>query len=124
MAYLNTPEVDELQLPSDPAFVVKMKRRASFGDQRHAQSAMLRINGQTGQVSDPEWGAYIGALLPRLIVEWNLTDENDQPLPITATSIDQLDPEDGRFLTVEATKRTGQAGAASSGPFGTPSATD
>lgn len=123
MGYQKPNEVDELSLPSDPSFVVKMKRRASFGDQRAAQSAMIKVNGQTGQVSDVEWTAYVGALLPRLIVSWNVTDENDQLLPINAATIDNLDAEDGTFLTNEAVKRTGQGGVAQSGPFETPSAT-
>lgn len=124
MPYLKAAEVDELTLPSNPTYIVKMKRRASFGDQRAAQSAMLKINGQTGQVSDPEWAAYVGALLPRLIVEWNLTDENDNPLIVSPSSIDLLDPEDGQFLTIEATKRTGRGGSSSSGPFAMQSAMD
>ena len=123
MGYQKPIEIDELPLPSDNAYVVRMKRRASFGDQRAAQSAMIKVNGQTGQVSDPEYSAYIGALLPRLIVSWNLTDENDQPLPVTAASLDLLEAEDGRFLVSEATKRTGSGGVAQSGPFATPSAT-
>ncbi len=133
MGYLSAAETDELKLPSNPdgAFWVRMKKRAQYGDNRAAQSAMLQIspggpqsNGNGGapqMVTDVEIGAYLGTLAVRLIVEWNLTDEAENPLPITLENLDRLDPEDGDFLATEAQKRVGGRTPEKQVPFGTPS---
>lgn len=121
MPYAKPIETDTLELPSDPSYTVTMKRRASFGDQRRAQAAMIRVDGATGTMSDPEWDAYVGSLLASLIVSWNLTDENDQPMPITPENIDRLAPEDGQFLATEVAKRAALRSEAQQRPFGKPS---
>jgi hypothetical protein len=123
LGYVKTFETDTLTLPSDPQYTVTIKRKASFGDQRAAQSAMLKVDGATGALSDPEWGAYIGSLMTRLIVNWNITDESDQPLPITLENIDKLEPADGQFLFTEASKRAALRGDAQERPFEKPSIT-
>ena len=117
MSYIQPIETDTLALPSDPAYTVTLKRRASFGDQRRAQAAMLKIDTATGGIGEAEWSAYVSSLLTSLIVAWNLTDENDQPLPITAENIDRLAGEDGQFLATEASKRAALRGAAQERPF-------
>ena len=104
--YLQPVETDTFPLPSSPEFHVTMKRRASYGDQLDAQSAMLHVDqGFGGTVTKMEWAAYIRALTVKLIVSWDLSDENGAPLPITAGSLDRLNQEDGEFLALEAQKR-------------------
>jgi len=104
--YLQPSETDLLTLPSSPEFTVRMKRKATYGDQLEAQSAMLKVD-QTiaGTVTRAEWAAYIRTLAARLITEWNLSDELGGPLPITPENIDRLNPQDGEFLAMEANKR-------------------
>ena len=121
MGYTRPLETDTLALPSGPEYTVTLKQKASFGDQRAAQSAMLKVSAATGEVSDPEWGAYLGVLLSRMIVSWSLTDENDQPLPVTVENIDRLEPEDGQFLAAEVSTRAALRGDARERPFGKPS---
>lgn len=107
--YLKPTETDTLHLPSDSAFEVRMKALATFGDTNAAQSAMLKIDSANpGAISEMEWGAYVKALTVSMIVEWNLTDDNGAPLPITGANLDDLKPEDGQFLATEAHKRSTQ----------------
>ena len=126
MGYLRPAETDLLHLPSNPEFWVRMKKRAEYGDTRAAQNAMMQVsqgsNGTSGLVTtDFEVGAFIGTLTVRLITEWNLTDEHDQPLPRTIASLDLLDDEDGEFLSDEAQKRKGARAAEKQAPFEKPS---
>lgn len=105
-SYLRALELDQLTLPSSPEFFVTMKRVASYGDQLAAQNAMLQVQqGLGGTITKYEWAAYVRALTARLITEWNLSDENGSPLPITAENIDRLRQDDGEFLASEAQKR-------------------
>lgn len=131
MGYLTAPETDELRLPSNDTYWVRMKKRAQYGDNRAAQSAMLQFstggpqsngNGASPQmVTDVEVGAYMGTLAVRLITAWNLTDEAENPLPITLDNLDRLDPEDGEFLATEAQKRVGGRAPEKQAPFQKPS---
>lgn len=123
MGYLQPVETDTLPLPSDPEFTVTMKRVATYGDQLEAQTAMLQVDGARGTISKMEWAAYIRALTARLIVSWNLTDENGAPLPITTGSIDRLHQEDGEFLSLEAQKRLKIRKPEEDRPFVMPSST-
>jgi hypothetical protein len=108
LPYLKAAQVDTLTLPSDPAYTVQMKSRASYGDVESARSAMLKITPTATGTNTPtmEWKAYIVPLTLSLIVDWNLTDENEVQLPITALSLGKLDPVDGDFLSSEAQKRS------------------
>ncbi|SRR5260221_10968479 len=109
MSYLKALEVDVLTLPSDPTYSVRMKRAASYGDIEGARSAMLHVTSSTsvaGIVSTMEWLAYVQTLTLNLIVDWNLTDENDRPLEVTRANLDRLDAKDGDFLALEAQKRS------------------
>ena len=120
--YLQPVETDLLTLPSSSEFTVRMKRVASYGDQLAAQSAMLQVDqGVTGTITKMEWAAYIRALTVRLITEWNLSDENGGPMPISASSLDRLRPEDGDFLAAEAQKRLKLRKPEQELPFATPS---
>jgi hypothetical protein len=137
MGYLKAVETDELRLPSDQAYWVRMKGRAAYGDSSAAQAAMIHTsltgiaaaNSQNGNkqldeaetsaqvLSESETDAYMQKLVARLVVEWNLTDAQDRPLPISAASVALLNPEDGEFLALEAEKRRGGRPAAQQGPF-------
>jgi hypothetical protein len=122
MGYLsaNTNETDRLELPSDPQFYVLMKVRPSYGDKLAAQSATVTMQtGPNGASATAEvnTAAYVRTLITRLVVEWNLTDADEQPLPITVDMIERLHPEDGDFLATEATKRVGERDEVQAGPF-------
>jgi len=132
MGYLKTPGSDQLTLPSDPAYWVRMKQRASWGDSSAAQSAMVKLaptqGGTNGNGAAPmevlnevELKAYLHTLVVRLVVDWNLTDDQDRPLPISLETVGQLNPEDGDFLALEAQKRLGGRPAAQQVPFENPS---
>ena len=133
MGYLKTIPIDTLQLPSNPEFHVRMRARGFFGVSREAQAAMIQADGvdpQTNQaITRSEWGDYVKTLLlgnprkgvPGLLVDWDLTDENDQPLPLNAIGLDKIDPIDGQFLTDEANKRNQLRGKVAEANFETPS---
>jgi hypothetical protein len=133
MGYLKTPESDQLTLPSDPAYWVRMKRRASWGDSSAAQSAMVKVSPAAlpanGNGADPtaeilnevELAAYLHTLVARSLVEWNITDDQERPVPINVKTVALLDPQDGDFLALEAQKRLGGRSAAQQGPFKKPS---
>ena len=129
MAQVRPIETDTLTCPSEDGIEVVMKRRASFGDSRRAQSAALKVipidpaNPASQGVAEIEFGPYLSSLLCSLIVSWNLTDANNQPLPVTPANLDLLSAEDGQFLGAEATRRAGVRGASQEAPFGKPSST-
>jgi hypothetical protein len=118
----NAQETDQLTLPSDSDYYVVMKRRAAYGDQLAAQAAVVQVDtdnlgGGLNTQASVDSGAYVRVLLTRLIVDWNLTDENEQPLPRTLENIERLDPEDGAFLADEANKRVGSRSKEQQVPF-------
>lgn len=122
MGYLKKTETDKLPLPSNSEFFVVMKRRGRYGGILEGQSALLNVTqsedgAPEGAVSKAEAGAFIKTVIRDLIVEWNLTDEQDQPLPITTESIEQLDSADGLFLAQEAEIRQGRRSKEKEGPF-------
>lgn len=121
MPYIKPVESDEVVLPSDATYHVRLKKRATYGDQLSAQSAMLRLEtGTAGVVSQVEWAEYIQSLTVAMILDWNLTDENDQPLPITASSLARLAPEDGEFLATEVASRAKTRAVEQERPFALP----
>lgn len=118
MGYVKSIETDTLTLPSSPDYWVKIKRAATYGDQLGAQSAMLKLESAGSDVvSQMEWSAYIQALTISMTVEWNLTDEHDQPLPITAASLSKLSAEDGQFLASEVSSRAKTRSVEQERPF-------
>jgi hypothetical protein len=117
MPYLQATQTDQVDLPTE-GYWVRLKKRATYGDQLAAQSAMLKLDAANpGTVSQMEWSAYIQALTVSMTVEWNLTDENDAPLPITAENIAKLSAEDGQFLATEVTNRAKTRGVEQERPF-------
>jgi hypothetical protein len=117
LPYLQPSQTDQVDLPT-PGYWVRLKKRATYGDQLAAQSAMLKLDSSNpGSISKMEWGAYIQALTASMLVEWNLTDENDLPLPITVASLEKLSAEDGQFLATEVTNRAKTRGVEQERPF-------
>lgn len=106
MPYQKPVDVVTLTLPSDPEYFVKIRSRVKWGGVSKAQSAMLKVDINSPELTDVEMGAYNNALIAAAIVEWNLTDEADKILPITPESVEELEPEDGQFLLTEVSKRT------------------
>ena len=125
MSYLKAGGVERLQLPSDPQYWVEMKLRASYGDKLAAQQSMFSsvdlaaaaaANGG-GMPTALETAGYFRCILARLITKWNLTDHEDQPLPITEETIGWLEDEDGEFLQQAARSRLAGRPKAAELPF-------
>lgn len=130
MSYQKDPETDQLHLPSDGQWWVKMKRKATFGDEEAAKGSMIKISAAVPNghqptkedvISQTEVAAFSVMLISRLVVEWNLTDQKEAILPITPANVALLDAEDGNFLDDEAMKRIGRRPAAEQPPFKKPS---
>jgi hypothetical protein len=123
MPYLKVAQTDTLTLPSDSAYTVVMKARASFGDVEAARSAMVKVSATAAGLTagNVEVAAYTAALVLALVTSWNLTDETDAPLAITARNLAKLDPADGDFLAAEAQKRAELRPEAREIPFGSTS---
>lgn len=124
----NKAQVERLHLPSDPAYWVDMKTKATRGDRLAAQEAMFKVKNvklrnltpeemeqvetdpedptaQRGMLTQYRTKAYFDMWMVRLIVEWNLDDEAGNILPITAEVLDGLEAEDDEFLQEAAKKR-------------------
>lgn len=110
MGYLKPQDTDLHKLPSNPEYWVRLRLRAPWGVHNVSHSAMLNVTATSGEnngngepnakvITKAEWSAYIQALVRGFITEWNLTDENDKPLPITDASLELLDEDDGAFLS-------------------------
>lgn len=127
MPYLRDSEIDTLKLPSAPdTYWVRMKKRARYGDFLAAQGELLRVsqgqNGNAGQLqTDIEISAFLSTLTVRLITEWNLDDQNGNPLPVGLETLALLETEDGQFLAQEAQARLGQRSEERQAPFEKPS---
>jgi hypothetical protein len=68
---------------------IKIKE-LSFGDSRKAIQGAVRVNPLTKQ---PELDQSLAGILRSLarIESWDLTDENDKPMPVNLDTIDSLD---------------------------------
>lgn len=116
MGYLKPQETDLLYLPSDPEhrYWVRMRKRAPWGVRVNSQGAMLKVSARPGAgnggatpgvVNEAEWSGYIYSLMLGFITEWNLTGEDDRPLPITIETLQLLEDIDGEYLSDEAQAR-------------------
>lgn len=107
MGYLKPRELEELPLPSDPSYKVWVKRRPTWGDKALVRANFLKpMIGADGEMgADMDMYEYWMRMTVAMIDHWNLTDEDDQPLPVTAESLAQLYPEDGDFLRAQAEER-------------------
>lgn len=122
MPYFVAPETDQLTLPSNSEYWVKIKRKAEYLDGEMATSSMIKFsqanvpsNGHkptaeevaNSVLSEAEISGYNCTLIARMVVEWNLTDEKGAVVPINPISVGHMAPEDGEFLAEEASKRRG-----------------
>lgn len=124
-------DLEEIKLPSNPDYWVRVKRRGRFADEEFASKALAAsmssviggmVRGQNGNVvnqsqvqaqlataaSEADMNVYNHALMCRLIIEWNLTDEAGNVVPVNDFWIGELDPADGQFLLTEIRRRMGQ----------------
>lgn len=138
MPYVKSAETDTLTLPSDPHYHVEMKKRPTYGDKLAMQKAMMQMqpvdlatvdasqapyveaDEETGKgmLTKVELDSYLKSLLERLIVSWNLDAPNGEVMPITAETIELLEPEDGDFLMAEAQRRLRPRSVVIERPFG------
>ena len=90
----------------DPAhkWWAKVKRFLRRGDYKAAQailvSPIMRMSGADSETKgEIDTGGYQNELVARAIVDWNLTDENDTPIPLGA--VDRLKgPDAVRYAAV------------------------
>lgn len=76
-----------------------------YGKSREALSLALKVNTTTGTASmDSGLLATLRALYQ--VKSWELTDENDEPLPITLATLDELD-DDFVSLMIQAINELG-----------------
>lgn len=68
---------------------VDIKKGLSAEDYEAAQRALLgkMSMNNNGLSAEPDTVAYQHELVFRAIVDWNLTDENDQPLPLAPADV-------------------------------------
>jgi hypothetical protein len=107
MSYITA---DTFSLPSKPAYQVRMKQAMSTGDWLAARDYWRTYKLPEDQESED----YSAALAQReidsarhviasLILGWNLTDDSDEPLAVTADNVLKLPQVDFVFLEEKAT---------------------
>lgn len=102
MPYVKKAVAEQIPLVSDPQYWVMWRRKLTYGQMRDIARA-----GQTtenGEVKMDNLTATDTLLLAH-IESWNLTDEQDNPLPLTAESLTVLDEDDAAQLTKLATSQ-------------------
>lgn len=132
MGYVKPQDTDLLKLPSDPSYWVRFRKKVLWGVRTDSQGSMVSVaatpkkpvKGQPDaepeaeMITKAEWSAYIRTLVLGFISEWNLTDENDEPLPITLENLAMLEDEDGQYLASEAQARSKLRSVKADGPLG------
>jgi len=103
MGYIRPNEVDQVDLPTK-GYWVKMRGRVIGRDHSLALATAIE------EVPDPaasgqRWLVQNQVLAVQLLVEWNITDENDKPLPINRETLGDLDPADHEQILMEANRR-------------------
>lgn len=81
-----TRETAEVELPQIPGGKVQIYKNLTAADSEAIQVA--KSEGRSGTLT----------MVARLIKEWNLTDEKEQPLPVTESNVGLLDARDLRAL--------------------------
>lgn len=107
MGYFSKETV-RLTLPSDETCWVDIKAKLKAGDVRYRDSQTMRAHmtandqGVTSELqTEFELGAMRAATLERAIVAWNLTDEDDQPVPVRPEWIAELNEQDAAYIYEE-----------------------
>ena len=96
--YDSTEEIVVAQNPDDPStpYTVTIKQFLTNEEYAKAQKALMRprVTVKAGQDAETEATmeseAYQQVLVFSAVVSWNLTDRNDQPLPLTIESVRAL----------------------------------
>lgn len=104
-AYNFQTDLDEIHFPSNREFVAKFKKTPVYGDLRESLDAAFQKVPDKGSNPALWWMTFSEQACLRLIVEWNLTDDADQLVPITVENLHRLKKGDGDFLIGEAGKR-------------------
>jgi hypothetical protein len=105
---------DTLTLPSNADFNVTVKRRIKGGDHSDA----MRLALEAADSSIPSRMQTFGrSLLGVAIISWNLTDENEQPVPVSDQAIGELERVDYEFLSAEVGKRAALRTEEAEAPF-------
>lgn len=111
MATITAPGIDELILPNHPETRVWLKRRATWGDRNRVQAAAVVSRRETapGKLeTDPDFLAdFVVTKALVMIHDWTVTDDSGKKVPISAETLQALDPEDGEFISSEASRRYG-----------------
>ena len=84
MAYLKKPEIVRVELPTNSEYWVDVDTSFKWGQ-------VKELMGDDGELG---FTASADKMILLAIKSWNLTDENDQPLEISATNIDQMERDD------------------------------
>lgn len=87
-----------ISLPSLPDSKIEVYESFSFDQMMELQKIQGKENLKD---DDPRWGLYITFYL---IKDWNLTDENENKIPIDSDAFKLMDERDGVFLV----KRIGE----------------
>src|SRR5579859_8103229 len=104
MSYIKTA-TERLNLPSDPTYWVEFKKRLTFGDRVVISRALQdAVYESTGESKTAMFRAAVKlraddlALLPLVIVAWNVDDESGAILPIDAETVKHLADEDAQLI--------------------------
>lgn len=91
LSLFNTPE----RIQVAEGYWIDVKKSLSAEEFEHAQSALLGTVsfGNKGEFqSEPDTAGYQRQLVCRAIIDWNLTDEEGQPLPLA--------PDDAKMASI------------------------
>jgi len=100
MPYVKKAVVEKVVLSSDPDYFVMWRRRLTYGQMRDIAKLGQKVTDGKMEVDNL---TATDALLLAHMESWNLTDEQDIPLPLTAESLTFLDENDVSQLTSLAT---------------------
>lgn len=91
MPILNdTRKIIDLTLPSDPTAKVQIRDGLLVGDVKEVE----KITNQTDQSL---------AMLEKMIVSWNFTDEENNPIPTTRENLAKLEMKDLEYIMTNVT---------------------
>ena len=105
-------KITTVYLDADQKWWAKVRRYLTRGDFKSAQdiliTATMRYSGGEDDSTDAKaetsgpvnTGGYQNELVARALVEWNLTDENDNPIPIGSLNA-QRQPDPTRYAAVD-----------------------
>lgn len=91
MGYIRPQTVTRYDFPSDSNYYFDWKSFVSYGEMKAATEAALATAPKDDQGNvKPDNEAAQRYLMAAYIAGWNLTDEMDQPLPVTPDALTKL----------------------------------